>query len=91
MSPENLRHHAAGHLASAVVVARTHPEAAKLILGQVAQFVALPRVSAPPAVTDMLADAQADPAKHVEAVTQLEAWFVDPFNTVIEKSGGKFE
>lgn len=89
-SPENIRHHAAGHLAAAAMLAVGHPKAARALLGVVAQYAARPTVSAPPAVAELLEQAAKDPAANVAVITQLEEWFVSPFNTTIENSGVKF-
>lgn len=90
MNTENLRYHAAGHLAAAVLLAQEHPEAARVILRDVEKFASHDKVSAPPQLTDKLTAAIKNPAGCVDEITLLEAWFVDPLNTVIEKSGGRF-
>lgn len=88
MTPENIRFHAAGHLAAAITIASAHPRAAKEILDVVETFANHPLVSAPPQLKDKLAAAKKslDP----QELTTLEAWFVDPFNTQIEASGARF-
>lgn len=88
MTPENLRCHAAGHLAAAALIAPDHPNAAAAILRDVGRYVENPAVSAPPQLKDKLAAAAGDPRRHVRDIVLLEAWFVDPLNTIIEKSGG---
>ncbi len=85
-----MRYHAAGHLAAALLLAQ-EPKAARIVLGVVKRFTELPTVSAPPAITEMLDAAIKDPSASSQEITTLEAWFVDPFNTVIEKSGAKFK
>ncbi len=88
MTPENIRYHAAGHLAAAVLLAEKHPRAAAAILEEVMRFATHPKVSAPPQLTAKILSAAGDPAASARDILLLEAWFVDPFNTVIEKSGG---
>lgn len=88
MTPENIRYHAAGHLAAAVLLAQEHPTAAAAILRDVARYVEHPSVSAPPQLKDKLAAAAGDPRASVQDIVLLEAWFVDPLNTIIEKSDG---
>lgn len=90
MTPENVRFHAAGHLAAAHLLAQSHPEAAKAVLGVVGEYLRSPRVSSPPVIGETLEAAMSSPKESLEAIKQLEAWFVDPFNSIIEKSGAKF-
>lgn len=90
MTPENVRYHAAGHLAAAVLLAPEHPEAARVVLRDVKRFAGHPSVSAPPQLLETLDTAYENPAGCVKELTMLEAWFVDPLNTLIEKSGGRF-
>lgn len=86
MTPENIRYHAAGHLAAAALLAGDHPDAAAAVLREVAGYVNHPTVSAPPQLRDKLAAAADDPRGRRADIALLEAWFVDPFNTVIEQS-----
>lgn len=90
MTPENVRFHAAGHLAAAHSLAQSHPDAAKAVLGIVGQYLESPRVSSPPAIKETLVAAMSNPKESQDAIAQLEAWFVDPFNSIIEASGAKF-
>ena len=90
MTPENLRHHAAGHLAAAHALALAHPEAAREVLMIVEQFVHSPSVSSPPQLKEKLSHAIEDPGARKGDIQILESWFVDPLNTVIEKAGGAF-
>lgn len=87
MTPENVRFHAAGHLAAAALLAQEHPNAAAVILRDVARYVDHPTVAAPPQLKEKLSQAAGDPRSHVQDIAILEAWFVDPFNTVIENGG----
>lgn len=85
---ENIRFHAAGHLACAHALATAgDAQAAKFVLQIVEAFTKSPRVSSPPAIGEMIANAIEAPRAHLSDIAQLEAWFCDPFNTVIEKSG----
>ena len=86
MTPENLRHHAAGHIAAAALVSIYEPDAAARILREVLKFTDDPKVSAPPQLREKLAAAAADPNNNLMNLKVLEMWFVDPFNSVIEKS-----
>lgn len=91
MTPENVRFHAAGHLAAAHALASNGMlGGAKYVLGIVKQYAGSPRVSSPPILMEMLDAAIDDPSAQVSAIAALEQWFCDPFNTVIEKSGAKF-
>lgn len=85
---ENLRHHAAGHLAAAsMLVAHGHEEAAKLVLQAVLEYVHHPLVSAPPQLVAKLAESTDAPIEHSIDIRLLEEWFCHPLNTVIENSG----
>lgn len=90
MTPENVRYHAAGHLAAAAMLAQTHPKAAQIILDDVLKYTKHPMVSAPPQVIAKVEEAASQPAAHLKDIILLETWFVDPFNTTIEKSGERF-
>lgn len=91
MTPENVRFHAAGHLAAAHALASTeNVRGAKQILGIVRDYTEHALVSAPPALKELIAQSFEDPCKSLKEIALLENWFVDPFNTVIEKSGGRF-
>lgn len=87
-SPENMRFHAAGHLAAAHALVTTGEiNGARYVLGIVKQYVNEPNVQTPPAMRLKLQNCIMDPFFHKDEIAQLEAWFVDPFNTVIENSG----
>lgn len=89
MKSENLRYHAAGHLAAAVLLLNTgQDDAAKTILGTVSAFANSPQVNAPPQLKNKILDNIANPK--ADDIALLEQWFVDPLNTTIEASGGKF-
>jgi len=88
---ENHRWHAAGHLASAhILAAHGQPEAARLLLSVVQQWTRLDNVQAPPAVHELLALSQDDPESNLATIALLEGWFCNPFNTTLEASGAKF-
>lgn len=86
---ENVRYHAAGHLAAAhsLIVAGKN-EAATHVLNIVNEYVNQPTVDAPDAIRELLAFSISHPDLSRDSVAQLESWFVDPFNSVIEKGGG---
>jgi len=63
---EHHRFHAAGHLSAAQQAVRV-----------VEQFVALPKVAAPPQFAEKLAALRKD-------LALLEQWLVDPLNTTME-------
>lgn len=90
-TPENIRYHAAGHIASAHALAQKGDgEAARYVLGIVKQYIEQPSVSAPPAMAELLDTAIAEPITRLDEMATLEQWFVDPFNTIIENSGATF-
>ena len=91
-TPENVRYHAAGHVAAAHLLAQTgDAESAKKVLRVVKQYTERPTVSAPPAIGELLTDAIAEPTARLQEIAQLETWLVDPFNTIIERSGAVFK
>lgn len=85
ITPEQLRFHAAGHIAAAALLYdRGNFEGVRTVMEIVSQFVKSPRVNAPPAIQDMIDRSKETPTS--EGFAQLEEWFVHPFNTVIENS-----
>ncbi len=89
ISAENIRFHAAGHIAAALLLVEAgHTTQAAKIMQTVSVFTTHPLVSAPPQVIEKVAHAALAP--NAEDLRILEQWFVDPLNTLIEKSGGKF-
>lgn len=87
MTPENVRFHAAGHLAAAAyLVDCGMAESAQKVLSVVQTFVSHPLVSAPPQLIEKLDSNALSP--NAEDIKLLEQWFCDPLNTIIEKSGG---
>lgn len=87
MTPENLRYHAAGHIAAAALLAEAgKTDAARTIMATVNQFVSDPKVQAPPQVKNKVFDTTVKP--DASELALLEKWFVDPLNTTIEKNGG---
>ena len=86
MTPENIRFHAAGHLAAAALLAENGNKAgAKAVLSVVGEFASHAKVNSPPQVKKKIADNIENP--DAVDIALLEKWFVDPFNTVIELSG----
>lgn len=83
---ENIRHHAAGHLASAVLLVDAgQRDAAILIMRIMEAYVNHPLVAAPPAIKRLISDALVKPES--QNLRLLEEWFIHPLNTVIEESG----
>lgn len=84
---ENIRFHAAGHVAAALLLVEAgHAIQAQKIMETIAAYVTHPKVVAPPQVVEKVAGAALAP--NSEDLKIIEAWFCDPLNTVIEKSGG---
>lgn len=91
MTPENIRFHAAGHLAAAVLLANVGmAAAAKVVLGDVYAYANAPTVKAPPHVLTVISGAIEDPIGKVEDIRGLERIFMDPLNTTIENGNGGF-
>ena len=87
-SPENIRYHAAGHLAAAHALASAgHIESAKHVLGIVKQYFASPRVQSPPSFRAVLDGAIADPAVKLNDLAALEQMICHEANTRLEESG----
>jgi hypothetical protein len=99
-TPENMRFHAAGHIAAAALIVLEEVDLAKVtraerltagcaaaILKNVLTYVDDPKVSAPPQLRDKLVACIADPCNSLMVMTQLEQWFCDPMNTLLEKGG----
>lgn len=86
MNSENLRFHAAGHLAAAALLAANGNKAgAKSVLSVVQEFANHAKVKAPPQLKAKIATNIETP--DATDIALLEQWFVDPLNTVIERSG----
>lgn len=86
MTPENIRFHAAGHVAAAMtLVQKNHVQAAKEVCGVVRAFVNDPLVNSPPQIKEM-AQRVCDNPTEIE-LGILERVLVDPLNTTIENSG----
>lgn len=91
MTPENLRFHAAGHLAAAVALVQAkNIDGARTLLKIVRQFLDAPIVDNPPQFRETVDEAIADPLARVAEITRLEALFCDPINTELEKAGIRF-
>lgn len=85
LTTEQVRFHAAGHLAGAAIIAKTYPDAAKDILAVVDEYVNHAKVVAPDAIKEKVRGAIKDPANSLADLMLLESWFVHPMNTLIEK------
>lgn len=90
MTSENQRYHAAGYLGGAALLASEHPQAARVLLNVVKAFTEHPTCATPPQLSEKLDAAIENPDGCTGDIILLEAWFVDPLNTLIEKSGGRF-
>lgn len=89
MTAEQIRFHAAGHLAAASLLVRVgKADAAGVLMGEIVKYVHDAKVDAPPQVKALVADCQAAPGVMLTGIDQLEQWFCDPLNTVIEQAGG---
>ncbi len=89
-TPENIRFHAAGHIAAAIFLAEHgQAEAAKMILQIVDEYAHAPTVSAPAPLLQMLDDAGRAPETKLVELRLLEEWFCNPMNTLIEQSGAR--
>lgn len=85
ITPENVRFHAAGHLAAALLLVEAgQADAAKTVLVSVVAYANHSKVSAPPQLLAKLASVAEAP--NSDDLKLLEQWFVDPLNTQIEKS-----
>ena len=85
ITPENVRFHAAGHLAAALLLVQSgQANAAKTVLSMVQQYVNHEKVNAPPQLKEKVDFVVATP--NSDDLQLLEKWFVDPLNTEIEKS-----
>jgi hypothetical protein len=86
MTPENVRFHAAGHVAAAVALVQSgNIDGAKTVCRVVRSYVYDAKVSAPEQVRAM-ADQVCDAPTEIE-LGILERVLVDPLNTTIERSG----
>lgn len=87
LTPEQVRFHAAGHLAAAsALVAAGHMDAAKIILNIVDDYIADPKVNAPPQLKDRKLITLIGTEHVFRDIVTIESMFVDPFNTRMELS-----
>lgn len=85
ISPENVRFHAAGHLAAALLLVESgQAKAAKTVLGPIHAYVNHDKVNAPPQLKSKVS-AVIDAPNSMD-LKLLEQWFCDPLNTQIERS-----
>jgi hypothetical protein len=85
-TPEQIRFHAAGHVAAALLLVESgHAESASKIMQTVGAYVGHPKVQAPPQVVEKVAATALAP--NSADLKILEQWFCDPLNTQIEKAG----
>ena len=86
MTPENVRYHAAGHLAAAVALVQSgNIDGARVVSRIVRAYIYDDKVNAPPQVRAM-ADQVCDNPTEIE-LGILERIVCDPLNTTIERSG----
>lgn len=86
MTPENVRFHAAGHLAAGVALVQAgNIDGARTVCRVVHAYVTDPKVSAPDALRVLVARMCDEPTEIELGI--LERMFVDPLNTQIERSG----
>ena len=88
MTPENVRYHAAGHLAAAVALAHAgNIDGSRTVLRVVRAYLDAPNVDNPPQFRDSLDKAIADPAAEAANIARLEELFCDAANTNLENAG----
>lgn len=86
-TPENVRHHAAGHLAAAIILVEAgHANVARIVLNHVVAYANHPQVDAPPQLLAKLSGVAANPENGEVDLRLLEEWFCNPLNTIIENS-----
>jgi hypothetical protein len=91
MTPENVRFHAAGHLAAAVALVQSgNIDGAKTLCRIVRQYLDSPRVDNPPAFRETLDKAIADPGGEVSNIARLEEMFCHQDNARFEGAGLRF-
>ena len=87
VTAENVRFHAAGHIAAAYsLAAGGHIESARHVLKIVRQYVDSPSVQSPPPLREKLDASIADPGGSIKDMVLLEQWFCDDANTGLEKN-----
>lgn len=86
-TPENIRYHAAGHLAAATILVESgYHDAARIVLSHVVAYANHPQVDAPPQLLAKLSAVAANPENGSVDLRLLEEWFCHPLNTIIENS-----
>lgn len=86
MTPENVRFHAAGHLAAAVALVQSgNIDGARTVCRIVSSYVHDEKVNAPNQVREMAARLAEAPSEIELGI--LERVLVDPLNATIERSG----
>ncbi len=88
MTPENIRFHAAGHLAAAYELAKGgYAESAGFVLRVVASYMHEYNVDCPPPMLASILDYAKNPAAHLNDIEAMEALFTHPANTALEQAG----
>ncbi len=90
-SAENLRFMVAGYLGAAAELIKAREVAgAKIALKVVCDYLDMDNVKAPDKLREMAQKAADEPAASLESIGIMERIFVDPLNTEIENSDGKW-
>lgn len=88
MTPEQVRFHAAGHLAAAYELAAIgHAESATFLLQLIGKFMDVERVDCPPPLRFSIDEYARDPRANTANIKALEELFTHPANTMIETFG----
>lgn len=87
MTPENIRYHAAGHIAAAALLVQAGDyKGAQIIMHTIEAYIQHPKVQSPPAVRELVSDIIEDTPGSKKLIETLEEWFVASFNTKLEIS-----
>lgn len=87
-TPENIRYHAAGHLAAAALLAKAGElKASGILLTEVVSYLESRSVDCPSPLRMSLSEYAKSPATHMADILAIEALFVHPANTALEESG----
>ena len=88
MTPEQVRFHAAGHIAAAHDLAVAgHGAAASHVLGIVLGYMRQRGVDCPPPMIASIEHYCGNPAAHLRDIKAVEELFTHPANTMLEQAG----
>lgn len=88
MTPEQVRFHAAGHLAAAYELAGAgKSDAARYVLQIVGKYMDSNRVDCPPPMRLSVDEYATDPAAHLSDIKAMEDLFTHPANALLEQAG----